>query len=389
MSRISRFVLWVLGFVVVAIAILALLPSLLGSLLFALLIFALFDLASRRYRSVVRTLNSSLRAVSEQQGAIEKVARAFAKSGPLRNRCYEYARRLIAGEDAIGAALASGVPLQLSTAVSLSTATTSAASTEQRKVAYNDPPPSDPPPTDPLRELAMMETTSMPAYGQFLYLGVTAMVTCLVMAFMATFIVPTMEQMFEEFGLSIPFPWVFEAWPAVWVLVLLGAIAILLVPVLNRARKLGFRLPSWIPLTPKMAEKRAEVLFGLADGLDAGWPLGRTMALGHRIAQTGWERRALERAMREVQQGIDPIESIHRIGWLDSTEAAWLEGAKPERAAELLRVFASQSVRDAHENVRWIMAWLFPIVVILLGVTVLLFAFAFFGSLVVLIRGLS
>jgi hypothetical protein len=386
MSRISRLILWVLGFVVVAIAILALLPSLLGSLLFALLVFALFDLSSRRYRSGVRTLNSSLRAVSDQQGAIEKVARAFSKGGPLRSRCYEYARRLIAGEDAIGAALASGVPLQLSTAVALSTAPASPVSTDvgSREVGDNDSPP-----IDPLRELAMMETTSMPAYGQFLYLGVTAMVTCLVMAFMATSIVPTMEQMFEEFGLSMPLQWVFEMGPVVWVFVLLGAIGVILVPILNRARKLGVRLPSWVPMTPRMAERRAEVLFGLADGLDAGWPLGRTMALGHRIAQTGWERRALERAMRDVQQGIEPIESIHRIGWLDSTEAAWLAGANPARAGELLRGFAAQSVRDAHENTRWIMAWLFPIVVVLLGVSVLLFALAFFGSLAVLIRGLS
>ncbi len=391
MSRISRLLLWVLGFVVVAIAILGLLPSLLGSLLFALLVFALFDLASRRYRSVVRTLNSSLRAVSDQQGAIEKVARAFSRSGPLRSRCYEYARRLIAGEDAIGAALASGVPLQLSTAVALSTASTATASSlagsngEAASVAGDI----DSPPTDPLRELATMETISMPAYGQFLYLGVTAMVTCLVMAFLATFIVPTMEQMFEEFGLSMPLQWVFEVGPAVWVLVLLGAIAVILVPLLNRARKLGVRLPSWIPMTPKMAEKRAEVLVGFADGLDAGWPIGRTMALGHRIAQTRWERQSLERAMRAVQQGIDPIESIHRIGWIDSTEAAWLKGASPARAGELLRGFASQSVRDAHENIRWIMAWLFPIVVVLLGIAVLLFAVAFFGSLAVLIRGLS
>jgi hypothetical protein len=390
MSRISRLILWVLGFVVVAIAILALLPSLLGSLLFALLVFALFDLASRRYRSGVRTLNSSLRAVSDQQGAIEKVARAFSKGGPLRSRCYEYARRLIAGEDAIGAALASGVPLQLSTAVALSAPSTSKASATastgegSREVGDNDSPP-----IDPLRELAMMESISMPAYGQFLYLGVTAMVTGLVMAFMATSIVPTMEQMFEEFGLSMPLQWVFDMGPVVWVFVLLGAIGVILVPILNRARKLGVRLPSWVPMTPRMAERRAEVLFGLADGLDAGWPLGRTMALGHRIAQTGWERRGLERAMRDVQQGIEPIESIHRIGWLDSTEAAWLAGANPARTGELLRGFASQSVRDSHENIRWIMAWLFPIVVILLGVAVLLFAVAFFGSLAVLIRGLS
>jgi type II secretory pathway component PulF len=235
----------------------------------------------------------------------------------------------------------------------------------------------------------MMETISMPAYGQFLYLGVTAMVTCLVMAFMATSIVPTMEQMFEEFALAMPLRWVFKFGPAVWVLVLLGAIAVILLPILNRARKLGVRLPGWIPMTPKMAEKRAEVLFGLADGLDAGWPLGKTMALGHRVAQSGWERRALERAMRDVQKGIEPIESIHRIGWIDSTEAAWLDGANPARAGELLRGFASQSVRDAHENIRWIMAWLFPIVVLLLGIAVLLFAVAFFGSLAGLIRDLS
>ncbi len=383
MGRTARVLLWIVVLLVVAIAALALLPSLLGSLMLALLVFALIDLAARRYRSGVRTLNSSLRAVSDQEGAIERVAIAFSRSGSLSGPCYEYARRLIAGEDAVEAAISSGVPLQLSTAISLY----SAAEPGRKELAHHAEVGSSP--SYMARELAMTESASMPVYGQFVYLMATALLTCLVMAFMGTFIMPTMEVMFEEFGMTMPLQGVFKAAPAVWVLVLLGFLMVICVPALNRLRWLGLRLPRWIPLTPKMAERRADMLVGLADGIDAGWPLGRTMALGHAISQSGMERRGLESAMRLVQQGIDPIEAICRIGWLDSKEAAWLSKASPQRAAQLLRDFAAQSVRDARENARWIMAILFPAVVIILGAIVLLYAVAFFGALTTLTNGLS
>ncbi len=187
----------------------------------------------------------------------------------------------------------------------------------------------------------------------------------------------------------MPLQGVFDAAPAVWVLVILGLLLMAAVLFLNRIRWLGVRLPRWIPVTAKMAERRADLLVGLADGIDAGWPIGRTMALGHVIAQSGWERRGFETAMRMVQQGIDPMEAIRRVGWLDSSDVAWLSQASPQRAAELLRHFAGQTVREARENTRWIMAFLFPAVVLGLGIIVLLYAVAFFGALAGLTHGLS
>lgn len=377
MSRPTRIALWTICTISGVGTFLWFMPSLIGSLMAVLLVFAVLDYSSRQYRNAVRTFNSAVRAVSGHQGALGKVAVAFSRSGPLSGPCYEYARRLMMGEDPIEAAAMSRVPLQLRTAIALMSTdqTDTESSTDTHRVE---------------NELALVDTTIMPVYGQFIYLAATAMVTCCVLGFMGVFIIPTIEQMLDEFGLNkLPSDWLFSTTPAILILFFLGLIGMIILPMLNRGHLLGIRLPRAIPRMPKLAEREGELLHGLADAMDAGWPLGRGLAVGHTISLHAFERSSLDRAMLLIERGVEPAIAMHRTGWIDADEAAWLSGAPRQRTAQLLRTIADQNIRDARSNLRWIMAIFFPCLITLLGLAVLAYAYGFFASLMELIHGLA
>ena len=377
MSRRTRIVFWTFALIFLLFGFLLLLPSLFGALLAILLVFAVIDYSSRRYRNAVQTFNASLRAVCHHEGAISKVALAFSKSGPLSGPCYEYARRLMMGENPVDAAAMSRVPLQLGTAVAL-----------QSPVRIEPDPLVEQ--TKEFRKLDVADPNMMPAYGQFLYLTVTALVTCSVLVFMGTFVAPTLEQMHEEFfGSAMPNRWMMRAGPAFWILSLLAFVIIVIVPLLNRGHFLGLRLPRWVPMLPRPAQQKADTLSGLADAIDAGWPMGRALAVGHTISTKSMERKSLETSMLLIEQGADPAVAMQRAGLLDKDEAPWLTGASPKRTAELLRSIAGQTQRDAQSNLRWLMAIFFPALVLLIGLSVLAYAYGFFGTMTELINGLA
>ncbi|TWU51361.1 hypothetical protein [Rubripirellula reticaptiva] len=394
MNRTLRIILWTLLVLLTLLCFVVLLPSLFGLVMMTLLVFSIMDFASRRHLNASRAFNSTLLAVCRHDGAITKVAVAFSKSGPLAGPCYEYARRLMMGQDPIEAAARSRVPLQLATAVALQTPVSSpveetgeaakkrsglsaAMDRFERAEASHD------------AGLDSIENGWMPAYGQFLYLVITATVTCLVFSFMALFIVPTLEQMFHEFGIDMSNRDMMTARPAYWILFLLSFVVLIVVPVMSRGHIFGFRLPTWFPITPRLAQHKAEVLGGLADAIDHGWPMGRALAVGHLISVRRYERRSLQYAMELIEQGRAPSDAIHRAGWIDASEAAWLGDASPRRTAELLRTFADQTVRDSQSNLRWLMSFLFPFIVLLLAAAVLSYSFGFFSSLFQLISPLA
>ncbi len=385
MNRTLRIILWTLLVVLLLLCFVFVLPSLFGLVMMTLIIFAIMDFASRRHLNATRAFNSTLRAVCRHDGAITKVAIAFSKSGPLSGPCYEYARRLMMGQDPIEAAARSHVPLQLATAVALQTPVAVEPATsptsprtyfDRREDGYD-------------LAMASFDNAWMPAYGQFLYLVITATVTCMVFSFMALFIRPTLEVMFDEFGLTVPYQYLMTARPAYWILFLLSFIVLILVPIMSRGTIFGFRLPTWFPITPRLAQHKSEVLTGLADAIEHGWPMGRALAVGHLISVRRYERRSLQRAMELIEQGQTPAQAIHQTGWIDRQEAAWIDGASPSRTAELLRGIAMQTVRDAQANLRWLMSILFPAIVLMLAAAILAYSYGFFSGLFTLIRGLA
>lgn len=373
MNRSVRIVLTTVISIAAICAFLLVMPSLIGALMGILLVFAIVDYSSRRYRNHVRTFNSAVRSVCQHEGAIGKVALAFSRTGPLSGTCYEYTRRLMMGEGPIDAAVHARVPLQLQTAIAIETPTHAYDTERDQDVAET--------------ELENVDSTMMPVYGQFVYLIGATIVTVLVLSFLSVFIVPTMEQMFEEFGMDFVFEWAFSTAPVVSMLLFLAVVTMGVIPILNGM--VGMRLPRLIPMLPRRAERKSEFLRGLADGFELGWPVGRTLAIAHAVARHPMDRHSLERIMRRVQDGMDPIESIRRGGWLDRREAAWIDQSNGPRSAQILRTIADQNVRDGTANLRWIMAIFYPVLIVMLGMTVALIVVGFFGTLVELISALS
>lgn len=353
-------------------------PSLMGMLLCVLLIVAVFDFAGRRYRQAARTFNSAARSVCHQQGAMTKVATAFARGGPLRGPCYEYARRLLVGQDPIESAAKSGVPLQLTTAVAMTTSRrASPESGADRSVRRFD------------LNSSLEDSSMLPAYAQILYVITTAVATCGVLTFMGAFIVPSLEKLIDEFGSDAPLSWLMFGEPTQILLLLVVLILLVLVPLIGFGSFFGISVPRWFPVSPRVIEDQSEILRGLADAIDAGMTVDQALLLGAKVSLRNRERNSLMQANQLIRQGTTPAVALHRTGWLSISETDWLSGATASRGSQLLRTIADERVRDAHANLRWLMGILFPLIILLLGCAVLAYTLGFFSSLVHLFYALT
>ncbi|NNE00636.1 MAG: type II secretion system F family protein [Pirellulaceae bacterium] len=355
-------------------------PSLIGLIITILLIISITDIFDRRYRQAARTFNSAARAVCHQDGAITKVAMAFARSGALRGPCYEYARRLTAGEDPVEAANRSRVPLQLTTAVAMKSGRATPPAGDMGTMSKRSPYYITPP----------HYAAVLPAYAHIMYLVLTAFITCAVLGFISVFIVPTMEQMMGEFGLATPHYWlIVGSTPTQAILTILVLILLLVTPIIGRGSFFGIPVPRWMPVAPRSVEDKADTLHGLADAIDAGMTVDQALLLGSQVSLVPSQRKSLSYANSLIRQGVSPAESLQRSGWLSARESDWLRGTTAQRGAELLHSLAQQRVRDAYANIRWFMGIVFPMTVVLLGLAVLAYTYGFFGTLVALINGLA
>jgi hypothetical protein len=353
------------------------LPSLIGFLLTGLTVLTIFQFFQRRKQHAYSTFNSALRAVCHRDGGVARVATAFARSGPLRGPCYEYARRLMVGQDAIEAAADARVPLQLATAVAMQSAPPQGArecDVYQREAQLRG---------DQAGDVAS-------AYSQILYLTVTGAVTCAVLTYVTIKIVPQIEKLSLELAATEnPYEWLFAGTSPTWIL--LGAMGLLLLYVMTTLTQSGLaslRWTRWMPVSPRAAESKADMLRGLADAIDAGMPLPESLQLASRISLNPAEQAALRQAAVLLQSGVPAAEALLQAGQVDAQQSGWLRDAEPTRFAQLLRHFADNQIRDAQANVRWLMGILFPLLVLLMGTAVLAYAYGFFGMLMGLIRGM-
>ena len=353
-------------------------PSLMGLLLCFLLAIAVYDFFGRRYRHAAKTFNSAARAVCHQQGAMTKVATAFARAGPLRHPCYEYAQRLLIGQDPIESAARAGVPLQLTTAVAMTTSrrspTESNAQQSARRFDLNS---------------SLDDTSTLPAYAQIMYVVVTALATCAVLSFMGAFVVPTIEKMLDEFGMDAPMSWLMFGPPTQILLLIVVLLLLGLVPIVGLGSFFGIALPRWFPVSPSVIEDRADIFHGLADAIDAGMTVDQALLLGAKVSLRRGERQALMQAHQLIRQGTMPAVALYGSGWISTAETDWLSGASATRGSQILRTIADGRIRDVQANLRWLMGIFFPLIILLLGCAVLAYSLGFFSSLVQLISSLA
>ncbi|TWT83707.1 Bacterial type II secretion system protein F domain protein [Planctomycetes bacterium CA13] len=365
-----------IAYAVAVLLVLFLLPSLFSLIIAILFASAIIDFRYRRRGHYVRMMNSAIRTVAGQDKGLEKVVSSFARSGPMRWQCYEYAQRLRAGQEPLQAAAVSGVPLELSTAIALRIPSSAAQQTQESKTSrrdYRD-------------EFYSADTTTFPLYGQFIYLVLTALITLSVFKFMTVFITPTIEKMLEEFGMATSeYRWLLSGPWISWGLLVLVALMLVVIPVFSTGRFLGI----FMPLLPRFAERKSERLRGLADAIEAGFPVEKVFAIGQSISTKANERAEFQRALIRVEQGATPVAAMQKCGWINGQDAQWLANASPQRTAELLRSIADQDRRDASANARWFMELFFPAVILVIGALVMMYVTGFFLSLTDLIRGLA
>ena len=377
MNKAVRYIIVCMIIAFLAVFFSVVMPSLIGLLIAVLILVVIFDFYARRYQNAARTFNLAAQAVCHKDGAMLKVASAFARSGPIRGPCYEYTRRLMAGEDPIEAATLSRVPLQLTTVIAMRNKQPAKTTLGRRGVLDHE-------------RMPLSDSVLMPAYAHIVYLVITALVTSAILGFVTVFIVPTMEQIMEEFGLATPHLWLI-AGNAPTRVILVGVIffVLFLIPVVTTGTFFGIPLPRWMPGSPRAVEGRASTLAGLADAIDAEMTVDQALALGAQVSLKLSDRRSLLHAHTLIQQGRSPADALYKSGWLNSYERNWVGGATAERGAEILRTISRQRVRDAQANIRWLVEVICPFIVLCLGMAILLFVYGLFSTLVRLIGGLA
>lgn len=388
MSRIFRRILWTLVAVIGSLCLLAVLPSLFGLLLVALLVVCVVEFLSYRKRNAIKSFNSVLQTVAAYRGNLSSAAIAFSQSGPISGPAYEFARRLMMGQDPLEAAARARVPLHLSTAVALQSSSGSenansdddqqhAAAPTYSRISEQESFAEDS--SDAILR-GMSSATSV--YGRLIYLCITVFVTLLVSVFSFVFIVPTMRMMFEEFNVDTDsFAYLLSTTPAYLLCVIVLLVSCIVITLTRSGNILGIPVPSWLPHFPSVARRKAELLHGLADAVDAGWPVGRALSIAHTITINGSQRSRLMRAMEWIEQGRSTAEAIQSAGWIDRRDVPWIEDAPERRLAPLLRTIADRGVRDSVFNLTWIMNIVFPLTILAIGTVITMYSYGFLSGL--------
>ena len=360
------------------VAIVALVVFWQSMIFFFLAIFATvfcLDFGIRQRRNYVSSLNSALRIVSQTGVPMGTAAQAFSKSGPLRRQCEDYTKRLASGEDPLDAAVASHLPLEISTAISMQMPGNAIKAPPYRQQNH--------------RDTATRRTQTLSISCQFFYLIFVSLFSVAALAFFSTFILPQLHSIYSEFGRSSlvkvsPLP----TGLVIKVLSVLSLILIFLPLLLSYGLGLRFLPKHWIPLLPCQAKPNADALTAIAEGVDAGWPLQKIVLLGQKISR-GQQKQSFTKAVESIESGESSTNAIKNAGWISVNEAAWLDGTPPQRMTQLMRTISRQNLQTADANVNWLVALLFPAVVLLIAAIIAPIAYAFFANLYTLILTLS
>ena len=337
-----------------------------GLLLAALLTLFFFQNWARARRNYIRNFNSALQATVRINGSVEKTARAFSTSGPLRSRCAFYARQLAGGAAPLHAGIASGLPLDMETALAFSLPLREREATPPKQLQ-----------TVPETE----KQNNLSAAYQLFYLIFVCIVICFCSFFYDLLIFPTMESILSENSISG------EAAPLAsnssWIritacLVGLGVIMFYVAAIIGFPS--GLLSTLWVPLLPVAAAQKSTTLDSLANSIEAGYPLTHFCEVGLMLHR-GSRRKSFLQALNAISNGHTETEALAEAGWIHKSDRALLEGSTPRRMSEILRTIARQDIRHANSNLNWIMAIMFPALILCLATGISLFTSNFFSEL--------
>ncbi|TWT51198.1 hypothetical protein Pla22_39750 [Rubripirellula amarantea] len=386
-NRPIRIAIWVIALLGVLSVFTFIFPSLMGWILSLLTFSAIFEYKGHRFRHTVQSFNDVLESVARHGGDVTSVAVSFSRKGPLSGRCYEFARRLMMGQEPLEAAARARVPLQLSTAVALQGGMQQADDGEAISTDLTR--------TDlihgnldqSLDRYRREVGSSVNGVGRNLYLFITVLVALLVTSFLEVFVRPTIVQLLEEFEIGDPkYIEFLTTTPISLAFVAMAAFFLVIRPVLRRGRIGKLKLPRWIPESSTVARNQSQLLHGLADAVDSGWPIGRALTVAHVIAIDPGQRNRLQQAMEWIEQGKTPGQAIAQAGWIDNADVPWIDGAAPSRITSILRMIGDRNLRDSMIRRGWINSILFPVCIFTLAALVGTYAVGFMQALMELIN---
>jgi type II secretory pathway component PulF len=251
-----------------------------------------------------------------------------------------------------------------------------------------------------LRLAATARMTQLPIWtaiaGRLTYILVLLLAMQTIGSFLLYFIIPKLEAIFRDFNVPLPEITVITIDASHFII----KYFYLFFPFLLLEFFLLFYIPlSFLrhgnydfPLFDRFLRRRhtALILRSLSLVVEAGEPISLGLSTLTNHYPTRWVRRKLHAVELDVQQGADWIESLEQRGLIRSTEAEVLRSsASVGNLAWALSELAETSERRLAIKMQALVQLLFPLVVLMLGFIVFLFAMAYFAPLVKLITELS
>jgi type II secretory pathway component PulF len=251
-----------------------------------------------------------------------------------------------------------------------------------------------------LRMAANVRSTQLPIWtaitGRLSYILTLLLAMQGVSGFILYFVMPKLEAIFKDFGVSLPRVTVMVieishflvvSGPVAF-LILLFEVALLLF--------LPFSFLSWgnytVPLFDRILGRRhsALILRSLALIVEGGKPIAQGLSTLTEHYPTGRVRRRLRAVETDVQQGADWIDALKRHRLINPADADVLASAtKVGNLAWALLTLADTTERRLVTRLQMVIQTLFPLVVVILGMVVFVLAMAYFVPLVALITELT
>lgn len=387
-----EFLLWINCVVAAVVAM----PHPITIILVALIVGSLISACVLRYREETMSMNRWLRMGSADQSPLPELLDSLAsgcRSG-LALKAKSCVRRLQRGESLADAARRARLPLDADTIAFLAIETNGAATVEtnadvnQNLIASAEP-TSQALVASPGRDIHRLHEswkTASRIVHQMTYVVLMILLAWLLGLFIENFLVPTFEEMLEEFGMNNRhfdqlrdgFRWVTFLGQAVAILMLLW----LAISFLIRWLPLwSVRLVPWFG--PRAINRwRAQVLRSLGRGMSTNQSEQRLLGFTARSTRTRWIRSRCRMALGILEGGVSLPDALRHGRFISESERTWLacankNGSLPQSLQKL-----SDDIlrRDTYRwNVR--MSWLVPLTTVLVGFYVLVHAAFLFHCL--------
>lgn len=231
---------------------------------------------------------------------------------------------------------------------------------------------------------------------QSLFYALVVGITCMgILGLIMTLIAPTFKEMFEEFGLDLPAPFISliyfsDLFLPNFPLLVLGLVALAGVAwVLKPTRVLNRVVLSRLSSNIRRI-RIANIQIILADSLREGRPIAGTVSTLARYHYDSFMRSKLLFVRNELGQNVSPWSALASVGFLAPREVSAL--AKTDRSdvqSLILRCVAQRNESRAQKKLSFMSMFIHPLLILCLAVVIGWVCIGFFSVLVVMISSLA